>query len=257
MQQMSHKYFQGVLLLITSYSSEFPAWCSFRGLTILPLNTKWKLILRLIQSHGVAFLCGFVTVLLMLKENWFWGQNVFPVLWLIIWQSNTMVSPTSALYPSNVCELFPPSQAESCGKHIKQDYIYRARVYLPPTPTPTLETYLIWLFPWQLESHKECGVGCNYRAGLLIWGSNQKNEYVQAVIKALWQLTHGLGHHLGATRGIKTHCCSWICDLLKWALSIFFLKKKKKEKEKKERNRPMDITYFYSFIWKDKIHFDK
>lgn len=134
MQQMFHKYFQGVLLLITSYSSEFPAWCPFRGLTILPLNTKWKLILRLIQSHGAAFLCGFVTVLLMSKENWFWGQNVFPVLWLIIWQGNTMVSPTSALYASNVCELFPPSQAENCGKHIKQDYIYRARVYLPPPP---------------------------------------------------------------------------------------------------------------------------
>lgn len=42
------------------------------------------------------------------------------------------------------------------------------------------------------------------------------------------------------------------------SFKYLFSKKKKKEKEKKkERNKPMDITYFYSFIWKEEIHFDK
>lgn len=140
--------------------------------------------------------------------------------------------PQPSTHPMSVNYFLLHRQRAVANTSNKITYIELGYIY-PPPPTPTLETYLIWLFPWQLESHKECGVGCNYRAGLLIWGSNQKNEYVQAVIKALWQLTHGLGHHLGATRGIKTHCCSWTCDLLKWVLSIFFLKRRKKKKKKK------------------------
>ena len=71
------------------------------------------------------------------------GENVFPILWLMLWQGNTVGSLSSTLYPANLCELFPASQAERRGKHIKQDYTYRARVCLLPTGT-----YLICLLPW-------------------------------------------------------------------------------------------------------------
>lgn len=45
--------------------------------------------------------------------------------------------------------------------------------------------------------------------------------------------------------------------IFEMSFKYLFSKKKKKEKEKKEWNRPMVITYFYSFIWKEEIHFDK
>lgn len=71
------------------------------------------------------------------------GQNVFPIRWLMLWQGNTVGSLSSALYPANLRELFPASQGERRGKHIKHDYTYRARVCLLPTGT-----YLICLLPW-------------------------------------------------------------------------------------------------------------
>lgn len=76
--------------------------------------------------------CGFAKRIINVKrEKPILGQNVFPVLWLMVWQSNSGLALLGPL-PSNLRELFPPSQGARCGKHIKQDYTYGARVYLLP-----------------------------------------------------------------------------------------------------------------------------
>lgn len=77
------------------------------------------------------------------RKSSYWDEMSFPFSDWWYDRGNTVGSLSSALYPSNLCELFPPSQGECRGKHIKQDYTYRARVYLLP-----LETYLICLLPW-------------------------------------------------------------------------------------------------------------